>query len=90
MKKYEWDNDKRELNLKKHGIDFLDAVEVFDDPDIIEASSTRKGEERFEAIGMVHDVVIFVAYAIRKNKKRIISARRASRYEREDYYEEKN
>ena len=46
MKNFEWDENKRELNLEKHGIDFVDAIEVFDDPDRIECSSHRKGEER--------------------------------------------
>ena len=87
MKDYEWDNNKRELNLKKHQIDFVGAIKVFDDPDRIEFSSLRKGEERLQTIGMVYEVVISLVYTIRKNKKRIISARRASKNEREIYEE---
>ena len=90
MKNFEWDKDKRELNLEKHGIDFVDVITVFDDPDRIEASNQRHGEERFQTIGTVHDVVIFLVYTIRKSKKRIISARRASKNERETYHEEKS
>lgn len=88
MKEYEWDNKKRELNLKKHKIDFVGAIKVFNDPDRIECSSHRKGEERLQTIGMVRGVIISLVYTVRKNKKRIISARRASKNERETYYEE--
>ncbi|EKD53924.1 MAG: hypothetical protein ACD_60C00140G0003 [uncultured bacterium] len=90
MKHFEWDEHKRELNLEKHEIDFIDAIEVFNDHDRIECSSIRKGEERTQTIGMVHEVIILLAYTVRKDKKRIISARRASKNEREAYYEEKN
>lgn len=88
MKNYEWDNDKRELNRKKHGIDFVGAIKVFDDTNRIELASFRKGEERVQTIGVVHEIVISLVYTIRKNKKRIISARKASKNEREAYYEE--
>lgn len=88
MKEYEWDNEKRELNLKKHGVDFVGAIKVFDDQYRIEFSSHRKGEERFQTVGSVHEIIISIVYTVRKNKKRIISARRASKNEREKYHEE--
>lgn len=87
MTDFEWDSEKRDLNLKKHGIDFVGAVKIFDDPNRIEHSSFRKDEERLQTIGMVHGVVISLIYTVRKSKKRIISARRASKNER-GYYEE--
>ena len=87
MKEYEWDNNKREINLKKHGIDFVGAVKVFDDTDRIEFSSHRKGEERLQTIGTVNGVTISLIYTIRENKKRIISVRRANKNERETYHE---
>ncbi len=87
MKQYEWDNEKREINLKKHEIDFVGAIKIFEDLDRIEFVSHRKGEERFQTIGMVHGVIISLIYTVRKDEKRIISARRASKHERETYYE---
>ncbi|OGT61435.1 MAG: hypothetical protein A3E85_00810 [Gammaproteobacteria bacterium RIFCSPHIGHO2_12_FULL_45_12] len=79
--------DKRELNLEKHGMDFVGAVKVFDDPSRIEFSSIRKGGKRLQTLGLVHGVVISLIYTARKSKKRIISAKKASKNERETYYE---
>ncbi|MCE3237495.1 MAG: hypothetical protein K0R24_476 [Gammaproteobacteria bacterium] len=89
MKHFEWDKQKKATNLDKHGIDFIDAVKIFNDPNRIESSNRFQEEERFQTIGLIHDIVIFVVYTIRKNRKRIISARRASKNEREKYDKEK-
>lgn len=90
MKYFEWDENKRKFNLEKHEIDFVDIIEIFDDPDRIEFESTRAGEKRFQTIGLAHEVVLFLVYTLRGRKTRIISARRASKNERKTYYEEKN
>lgn len=87
MKHFEWDENKREVNLKKHGIDFVDAIKIFADTDRIEFESTRNGEKRYQVIGSIDEIiVILLVYADRSGKKRIISARRASKKEREVYY----
>jgi uncharacterized DUF497 family protein len=86
MKNFDWDENKRESNLQKHGIDFVDAVEVFHDVDRVELESIRNSEKRYQVIGMVNEVVILVVYTIRNEKIRIISSRIASRKEREAYY----
>jgi uncharacterized DUF497 family protein len=89
MTEFEWDEKKRESNLKKHGIDFIDAVEVFSDTDRVDIDSTRNGEKRGQTIGLIFDVVvILLVHVSRDQKKRIISARKASRKEREMYYTE--
>lgn len=88
MNDFEWDDSKRELNIEKHEIDFVGAIKVFDDPDRIEVLSIRKGEERLHTIGQVHGVVITLIYTVRESKKRIISARKASKNERGAYHEE--
>lgn len=87
MKNFEWDESKRKYNLDKHGIDFIDIIELFDDPNRIEFENTRNGEKRFQTIGMVNDVVLFLVYTSRGSKKRIISVRRASKNERKAYEE---
>lgn len=46
MKYFEWDENKREFNLEKHGIDFADAILIFDDPNRIEFEIDIKGELR--------------------------------------------
>jgi len=89
MKGYEWDNNKREINWKKHGIDFPDAVLVFDDNNRIEKESERNNEKRHITIGQVNDVTLLVVYTNRGKNKRIISARRASKDERNAYEKSK-
>lgn len=85
MKKFEWDENKRSLNLEKHGIDFIDAVLVFDDLNRVELESIRNDEHRFITIGQVEGVIILVVYTRRKEKKQLISARCASTEERKCY-----
>ena len=84
---FEWDPAKASTNEEKHGISFLDAVAVFDDPDHLEEDSTRPehGEERRRAIGMMGSTVVTVVYTDRQERRRIISARRASRNEQRRY-----
>ena len=86
---YEWDENKNKINQEKHGIDFLDAVQVFLDPNRMEMVDDRKeyGETRYLTIGEVETVFLFVVYTKRGHKCRLISARRASKNEREIYYD---
>ena len=85
---FEWDDAKAERNYRKHGVDFPDATEVFDDPLRLEWRDVREdyGEERFCTVGEIKRRVLFVAYTMRAEKIRIIMARRASRKEKGDYY----
>ncbi len=86
MNGFEWDENKRLFNLSKHGIDFIDAVNVFMDLNRIEFESVRRGELRYQTIGSVNNVVLLIVYTYRKNVIRLISARRASKNEREAYF----
>ena len=81
---FEWDENKREVNLAKHHIDFQDAKRIFDGP-VFEKTESRHGESRMVAIGLMEDIEIVVVYVIRGQRRRIISARRARRDERQDY-----
>jgi uncharacterized protein len=83
----EWDEQKRHTNIAKHGLDFVAAAKVFDGP-ILEVEDRRRyyGEVRFLALGEVAGQVIHVVYTWRGRRRRIISARRASRDERQRYY----
>ncbi|HYF98233.1 MAG TPA: BrnT family toxin [Coxiellaceae bacterium] len=85
MLDFEWDENKRLSNLKKHGVDFSDAIQVFEDVMRIEQLLVCKNEERYQVVGVVDEIVLFVVYTVRSHKKRIISARRASRNERRKY-----
>ena len=52
---FEWDEIKRQTNLVKHGVDFRDAVRVFDGP-VFESISQHGGEERVVAIGLMESI----------------------------------
>ena len=87
--KYEWDNNKNQENINKHGIDFNDVVEVFKYP-ILTAIDERfdYDEKRIVGIGIMKSIVIIVVYVEKANElTRIISARKATKYEREKYEE---
>lgn len=85
MHEFEWDEVKRKQNIEKHALDFIRAVDVFFDPNRIELETVSRTERRYQTIGMVNDIVIFLVYTFRGEKKRIISARRASKDERKTY-----
>ena len=83
---FEWDAGKAAGNFRKHGVDFADAVGVFDDPVALSMPDDDPGEERW--IGLGTDTlgrVLVVVYTYRDEKIRIISARRATPSERETY-----
>jgi uncharacterized DUF497 family protein len=86
---FEWDAAKAAANLRLHGVGFELAKTVFKDPFSVELLDDRKdyGEERFVVIGMAEDrLLLFVAYTHRKDRIRVISARRATKYEQDDYF----
>jgi len=85
---FEWDEEKNAANIKNHGIDFLDAALIFDNPRM-EAADDRAdyGELRWIALGLSGGTVLQVVYTWRgENIVRMISARRASRHDAEKYY----
>jgi len=83
--KYEWDENKRKSNIKKHGIDFVAAKEVFNDGERIETVDDRHdySEERIQTIGYAKPGILFVVYTYRNNisTRRFISARKANKKE---------
>lgn len=85
MEEFEWDEAKAVSNLDKHGIDFEDAIGIFEGP-ILVARFDRDGEERWKAMGMVEGVELAVIYTWRAGRRRIISARRAKKSERRAYH----
>ncbi len=81
---FEWDESKRRANLAKHHIDFRDAKRIFDGR-VFERIGRRHGEDRTFAVGLMEDIEIVVVYVMRGKWRRIISARRAHRNERQEY-----
>ena len=82
-----WDRGKADSNLRKHGVAFEDACEVFFDPFIrLLHSQVIGGEERESAIGLTEDwTLLVVVYAFREEAIRVISARPATSRERKTY-----
>ncbi len=85
---FEWDEEKNTTNVQKHGIDFNDAILVFNDENYVEFYDAAHSieEDRYNVIGLVHDV-LFVVYTERKETIRIISARIATPSERRLYFD---
>jgi uncharacterized DUF497 family protein len=86
---FEWHGAKAEANLRTHGVSFDLAKSVFKDPFALEWLDDREdyGEERFVMIGMAEGhVLLFVAYTEREQRIRIISARRVTQYEQDEYF----
>jgi uncharacterized DUF497 family protein len=84
---FEWDEAKRQVNFAKHGIDFVDALVMFDGFVVDEPDRRRDyGEERRLALGEVNGRILLVVYTRRDGNRRLISARRASDDERKKYF----
>jgi uncharacterized DUF497 family protein len=83
---YEWDDAKSDHCLRERGFDFDFAIRLFRESNYITTVLSRRyGEERFLSVGNIDDILITVVWTPRSSRKRIISARRASRRERNDY-----
>jgi uncharacterized DUF497 family protein len=82
-----WDSKKARTNFRKHGVRFSDAEGVLFDPRAVsQEDKAARGEERYISLGMDHlGRILVIVYAYGKNEIRIISARRATRREREEY-----
>jgi len=83
---FEWDSAKAAANIRKHGIDFADAVGVFDDPFALSKAEPDEDEARYVGVGSdMLGRVLVVIYTHRAQRIRIISARRATPSERRTY-----
>jgi uncharacterized protein len=83
---FEWSEQKRLENLSKHGIDFVDAKEIWQG-EVLEVPSEQQehGEQRHITYGVLEGRIIAVVFTWRGNARRLISARRARRHERQAY-----
>jgi len=85
---FEWDDAKNQANIRKHGVSFETAQRIFENVFFTTFDKRQAyGEDRFISIGISdHIVVLAVVYTDRSGRTRIISARPASRRERQTYY----
>ncbi len=83
---FQWDPHKAKANLQKHGVQFADAVAVFEDEAAITIADEHPDEERFITIGMdTLGQILVIVYTWRGDIIRIISARKATANERKVY-----
>lgn len=87
---FEWNRDKAEANLSKHGVSFDEAKTVFDDPVYVDFYDPdhSEDEDRYIIVGQSQQRrLLIVSYTERKNKVRLVSAREATRMEKDAYEE---
>ena len=85
---YEWDPRKAAQNIRKHGVDFADAVVALEDENALTVDDPAQDEVRFKTLGMGPALnILLVVYCERhEDLIRIISARRADKSETRQYY----
>ena len=82
---FDFDNQKSRSNKKKHGIDFVEAQALWNDPYRIEIPAKTIDENRFLIIGKISDICWSAIITYRNGKVRIISVRRSRKEEIEIY-----
>ena len=83
-----WDEKKNRANIRKHGIDFRDVIDLFNHPMLVQLDTRQDyGEDRWIGVGLLGSTVAVVVYIEWEDEEtiRIISARRATTYETEEY-----
>ena len=90
--RFEWDEEKAELSMKKHGLAFNEILPVFDDPHMLELYDdfhSTDTEDRIRGIGALQGVlVLYTCYTERYGRTRIYSVRKARPKEEAMYYEQ--
>lgn len=81
MQKFEYDQSKSLANLAKHGIDFLVAQQLWNDPEALEVKAKSDDEERFIVIGLIEDKHWSAIVTYRNDSIRLISVRRSRKQE---------
>jgi uncharacterized DUF497 family protein len=78
---FEFDDNKSESNRSKHGIDFVEAQELWDDPELLEIPARTEDEPRFVLIGQIAGKCWSAVITYREQRIRIISVRRSRQQE---------
>jgi len=85
---FEWDEQKNQINIRKHGLDFADAPTVFAGATFtFEDDRFDYGEDRFITLGMLTGEVVVITHTERGDNVRIISMRKATKYEQKLYFQ---
>ena len=87
--RFEWDEAKRRINIRKHGIDFADLDVLFEGETVTVLDDRFDyGEERFVTLGMLDSIVLVVVHTETEMVIRFISARKATKNEEKGYFKE--
>lgn len=81
MYKFEFDINKSSTNFDKHGISFIDAQELWADPDLLQVKAKSEGEQRYLVIGTIAGKFWSAVITFREDTIRIISVRRSRKAE---------
>jgi uncharacterized protein len=87
----EWDNNKNLINIRKHGIDFNDAIEIFNAPMIVILDdSVDYNDDRYIGIGILRNIIAIIIFVEKDDGDviRIISVRKANKHESKIYKKE--
>ena len=86
---FEWDEAKRKSNLRNHGIDFVGIEQVFEGETVtILDARFDYGETRFVTFGLLDGRVVAIAHTETDEVIRIVSVRKATKYEESSYFKE--
>jgi len=86
---FEWDEAKRQSNLRKHHLDFVDAESIFSGATFTFADDRFDYEEdRYITLGLLKEIVVVIAHTERANGIRVIMMRKATKHEQRLYFEE--
>ena len=87
--KFEWDANKRLINLQRHGIDFADVWRVFEnETHTVIDDRFDYGEVRYLSFGLLFGEVVAISHTETDEINRIISVRKAEKYEQDKYFRE--
>lgn len=84
---FEWDESKNKTNIDKRDLDFADAWQIFDAPMLVRIDNRKDyGEKRFVGIGFLQNLVVVIVFTEPNEQAiRVISLRKALKYEREQF-----
>ena len=88
VRRFTWDEAKRQENVRKHAIDFADLPQVFEGKVLTSRDDgDHYNEERFVSIGLLRHIVVLIAHTETDDEIRIIHARKANRETARHYFE---
>ena len=87
--KFAWSERKRSINIREHGLDFVDAPSVFDGLTFtFEDDRLAYGEQRFVTLGLLAGVLVSIVHTESEDEIRVISFRKGTKREAQLYFRE--